>query len=153
MLRFVGKMHKNDAVSVKVSDWPRRKAKHKISPARPFLKFMLVPEKTIQRMILTFLAAHKIFVFRINTTGVYDTKRNIFRTLHGFSMKGVADILGMMPDGRFLAIEVKTAKGVQSFDQKHFEECVKKNNGIYILARSVDDVRFLVEGKDERHSN
>ena len=104
-------------------------------------------------MILTFLAAHKIFVFRINTTGVYDAKRKKFRTLHGFSMKGVADILGMMPDGRFLAIEVKTKAGVQSFEQKHFEECVKKNNGIYILARSIDDVRFLVEGKNEEHSN
>lgn len=79
--------------------------------------------------------------------GAYDSKRNVFKRMVGFSMRGVADILGLMPDGRFLAIEVKTAKGKQSIYQKHFEDCVKKSNGIYILARSIDDVRFLVQEK------
>lgn len=103
-----------------------------------------VPEKVIQKQILQFLTAHKIFVFRINTTGVFDPVRQVFRPLSGFSLKGVADILGLLPNGKFIAIEVKTATGRQSMEQKMFEQAVIKNNGIYILARDVDDVRCLV---------
>lgn len=60
-------------------------------------------------------------------------------------MKGVADIIGVLPNGQFLAIEVKNAKGRQSLEQKIFEKNVKANHGIYILARSIDDVRFLAD--------
>jgi hypothetical protein len=105
---------------------------------------VIVPEKIIQKQILQFLSAYGIFVFRINTTGVFDPKRKVFRSLSGFSMKGVADILGILPGGRFLAIEVKTLKGKQSLDQQHFEDLVVKAGGVYVLARSVNDVRFLV---------
>lgn len=106
-----------------------------------------ISEKEIQKQILQFLTAYKIFVFRNNTTGVYDPVKKIFRPLSGFSLRGVADILGLTPEGRFLAIEVKTATGRQTFEQKQFEDAVKANNGIYILARSIDDVRWLVEAQ------
>lgn len=106
---------------------------------------MNFPEKVIQKLILNYLAANRIFVFRVNTMGVYDQRRKTYRQLSGFSLRGVADILGIMPGGRFLAVEVKAAKGRQSPDQKHFEELVKRAGGIYVLARSIDDVRFLVD--------
>lgn len=103
-----------------------------------------LPEKLIQKQILNFLSAYGIFVFRVNTTGVFDPGRKVFRRLGGYNLKGVADILGLLPDGRFLAIEVKTESGKQSLFQKHFQLEVEKNKGIYILARSIDDVRWLV---------
>ena len=77
-------------------------------------------EAVIQKEILTFLSLHGLFVFRVNTTGVFDPRRKVFRKLGGFSMKGVADILGILPNGQFLAIEVKTASGKQSPFQKNF---------------------------------
>jgi len=102
------------------------------------------PEKLIQKQILNFLSAYGIFVFRVNTTGVFDPSRKVFRRLGGYNLKGVADILGILPNGKFLAVEVKTEKGKQSVFQKNFQEQIEKNNGIYILARSIDDVRHLV---------
>ena len=104
-----------------------------------------IPERLIQKSILQFLAANRIFVFRVNTMGVYDPMFKGYRRHSAFSIRGVADILGIMPGGRFLAVEVKAAKGRQSPDQKHFEELVKRAGGIYVLARSIDDVRFLVD--------
>ena len=103
------------------------------------------PEKIIQKQILNFLAAYGIFVFRVNTTGVFDPSKKIFRRLAGFNLKGVADILGVLPNGRFLAIEVKTAVGKQSIWQKNFQKQVESNNGVYVLARSIDDVRFIID--------
>lgn len=64
-------------------------------------------------------------------------------------MKGCADILGVMPDGtgRILAVEVKTPKkGVQSADQILFERRLKRAGGVYILARSVEDVECVFDG-------
>lgn len=100
-------------------------------------------ESAIQKEILSFLSLCGFFVFRVNTTGVYDPVRKVFRRLGGFNMKGVADIIGVLPNGQFLAVEVKTATGRQSLEQKIFEKNVKANNGIYILARSIDDVRWI----------
>jgi len=102
------------------------------------------PEKLIQKQILNFLSAYGIFVFRVNTTGVFDPSRKVFRRLGGYNLKGVADILGVLPNGKFLAIEVKTQSGKQSLFQKNFQNQIEKNNGIYILARSIDDVRYIV---------
>ena len=53
---------------------------------------------------------------------------------------GVPDIVGILPGGRFLGIEVKTAKGKLSDKQAYFKEMIEKNGGLYILARSIEDV-------------
>ena len=65
-----------------------------------------------------------------------------------YAMKGVADILGVLKDGsgRMLAIEVKTPKGRQSADQKLFEKRLTMLGGVYILARSVEDVSAILNG-------
>ena len=43
--------------------------------------------------------------------------------------------------GKFIGIEAKTPTGVQSPMQKLREQQIKDAGGIYILARSVDDVK------------
>jgi hypothetical protein len=53
---------------------------------------------------------------------------------------GVSDILGLLPNGRFLAIEVKSATGRASEYQKKFIENVIKNNGVAFIAKSIDEV-------------
>ena len=57
-----------------------------------------------------------------------------------FGVKGQADLSGLAPSGRRLEVEVKTWEGKQSTDQFNFEKMIKRFNGIYILARSIDDV-------------
>lgn len=57
-----------------------------------------------------------------------------------FGVPGQADISGILPDGKRLEIEVKSAVGRQAENQKAFQALVTRFNGLYILARSVEDV-------------
>ena len=57
-----------------------------------------------------------------------------------FSIPGAADITGILPDGRRLEIEVKSATGKQSKQQEKFEAMITKLGGVYVLARSEEDV-------------
>lgn len=58
-----------------------------------------------------------------------------------FGIRGQADLTGIVADGRRLEIEVKSATGRQTAEQRNFQEMIERFHGIYILARSVDDVR------------
>lgn len=80
-----------------------------------------------------------IFLFRINV--------GVFRPLHGDQKRairsapdGTPDLLGVMHPGRAFAIEVKTAKGQQREAQRNWQKAWEKRGGIYVLARSVEDV-------------
>jgi hypothetical protein len=58
-----------------------------------------------------------------------------------FGVPGTADICGLIaPSGRFLAIECKSAVGRQRPEQETFQRVVEAMGGLYVLARSVDDV-------------
>lgn len=56
-----------------------------------------------------------------------------------YHLKGKGDISGILKDGKRLEIEVKTETGKPSPFQKEFKKMIEENNGIYILARSVDE--------------
>lgn len=62
-----------------------------------------------------------------------------------FGMKGCADVIGQLKDGRFLAIECKAAKGQPTEHQVAFLERVKRSNGVAGIARSIDDARAILE--------
>ena len=48
--------------------------------------------------------------------------------------------MGVIAPGRAFGIEVKTAKGQQREAQKKWQAAWEKRGGIYILARSLEDV-------------
>ena len=100
---------------------------------------MAQPEKIIENQILNFLKAKRVFVFKVKTTGTFDPTKKVFRRASAMYMKGVSDILGIF-NHRFMAIEVKSAKGRLSDEQKIFLQRVSENGGIAIVARSVEDV-------------
>lgn len=59
---------------------------------------------------------------------------------------GMADIVGIVgPRGRFVAIELKTGRGMLSDDQKRWHALVLAQGGIAIVARSVDDAMRAIE--------
>ncbi len=118
---------------------------------------LAISEKDVQKQILDYLKIRGVFCWRNQTTGIYDPTARRFRKNSG--MNGVADVLGVLPQdfcnhfeaghsyvkvGRFLAIEVKAAKGKQSLEQFAFQKAVEENGGLYILARSVDDVKSFL---------
>ena len=56
-----------------------------------------------------------------------------------YGLVGGADIIGILNDGRFLAIEIKSGNAVQSKEQKNFEAMIKKFGGVYFVATSCDE--------------
>jgi hypothetical protein len=64
-----------------------------------------------------------------------------------FGLKGSADILGCLPDGRFLAVEVKAARGVLSPEQREFLADIKALGRMAVVAKSWADIdQALREG-------
>jgi len=57
-----------------------------------------------------------------------------------FGWPGCADVIGQMCDGRFLAVEVKAAKGRASPEQTLFLARIRDAGGVAFVARSLRDV-------------
>ena len=95
------------------------------------------PEQPIQRAILEYLRWKHIFCWKTTTTGIYVKSRN---TWIPNQAPGVADILGILPGGRLLAIEVKSPKGRVSPHQQQFIDEVNQRGGLAFVARSVEEV-------------
>ena len=113
------------------------------------LKPKKVPnENDITNAILTYLNCRPhTFAWRNNTTGIYDSRKKCYRARTGkYNIKGVADILGITNDGKFIAIEVKRPGGRASREQQHYLSRIKALGGIAGIATSVQDAKKLVEG-------
>jgi len=94
-------------------------------------------ENAVQKSILDYLALKQVFHWRQNNGATYDAKLGFYRSHTG--IKGVPDIICVI-DGKFVGIECKTKSGRQSADQVLFQKRLEAAGGVYILARSVDDV-------------
>jgi hypothetical protein len=96
-------------------------------------------EHDFLREATLWLAVGGVFEWR-NNTGV---ARNPETGQHvRFGIPGGSDLLCVVPPfGRFLGVETKAADGRQSKKQKVFEMAVKSAGGVYVLARTLEDVR------------
>lgn len=104
----------------------------------------MTDENLIKRAICYWLKKNRpdIFFWVNDTLGIFDKKINAYRkNTDPFRIKGPSDILGILSDGRFLAVEVKTDKGRVSEDQAFFIAEVKRRGGIAFVARSIEDVQ------------
>ena len=118
-------------------------------------------ETQIQKQIITYLKLKRVFHFRINTGGLI--RRGIWCPSPNVT-KGCPDIVTVFnrnpdpfmgistPDGVtkgiLVAIEVKSAKGKQSPDQKKFQIGLEASGGVYLLVRSLDEVRAYFEAQN-----
>lgn len=58
-----------------------------------------------------------------------------------FGVEGSSDLIGISaPNGQWVSIENKSETGEQSDIQKKYQKMITSMGGIYILARSVEDV-------------
>lgn len=100
-------------------------------------------EKEIQKSISDYLKLKHYVIFKHNSTqfGVRDGKQFAFSN----GERGISDLIGCSPTGRFIAVEVKKKGGKASPEQLEFLARVKANRGIAILAYSLDEVIDAVE--------
>jgi hypothetical protein len=90
-----------------------------------------IPEGRIKAACLRYLEKRGITAWN-NPSGAVRIAPD--RWLH-FGKKGSADILGCLPGGRFLAVEVKAARGDLSPEQKTFLAEIRELGGPAVMVR------------------
>lgn len=99
----------------------------------------MTPESLIKKQIIAYLDMCGITNWQIFTTGIPDFKSG--KRFRKNPSKGVSDIQGILaPNGRHLAIEVKTKTGRVTPEQNAHIERVNAAGGVAFVARSVEDV-------------
>lgn len=81
------------------------------------------------------------FLVWSNSTGAIKSASGRFQR---YGLIGSSDILGLTPNGQFFAAEIKTGKAIQNKHQKAFQKAVEKRNGIYIVVRSLNDLKEFI---------
>lgn len=75
-----------------------------------------------------------------NNSGVAEHRGQ--RVRYGLAV-GSADLIGCL-DGRFIALEVKTAVGRASLEQRQWLDLVRRHGGFAAVVRSVDEARAAI---------
>lgn len=101
-----------------------------------------IKEDEVLRDCLAYLQLNGVYCWRNNTGAT--------KTAHGFvryGKVGSSDILGILPNGKFIAVECKREKGgVVSEKQKEFLEMIVKNQGVAIVANSIESLQEKLNG-------
>jgi len=98
----------------------------------------MMKEKDLQRLILDWLAAKRIFAWR-NNSGAFVRDNHFYR----FGSQGSPDIFAVKNSKAF-GIEVKGPKGKQSLGQREWQKGFEQAGGKYILAYALEDVEQAV---------
>lgn len=99
-------------------------------------------EGEIQNVICEYLEMKRRFFFRLNNIPAFNRKESggfTMRKLPKFTPRGLPDII-VVAGGQFISLEVKSAIGKQSPDQKLIQKEIEKHGGKYYLVRSLDEV-------------
>jgi hypothetical protein len=95
------------------------------------------PENRVKAGVMKYLKLRRIYCWS-NPSGAVRIRPGKFMS---FGKKGSADIIGLLPpDGKFLAVEVKSMTGRASPEQREFLEAIKQQGGVAVVATSYRDV-------------
>lgn len=119
---------------------PKRRA-----PAKPSGE---PSEADILRAIMQLLKRHPRVAqcWRQNSGTFQERNRDgTTRYIRANTQKGMSDIMGVLKDGRTLAIEVKSRTGRMRPGQEEFLQTIRSAGGVAGVCRSVDDAVKLLE--------
>lgn len=100
-----------------------------------------IPEAGVVSSCLGLLELMSITAWRNNTGALKNDKGRLVR----YGKKGSADIIGILPGGRFLSVECKAPGGKARPDQIEFMNMINNNGGLACIVHSVDEL--LIELK------
>lgn len=100
-------------------------------------------ESQIQKEILDYLKLRRVLCFKHRNVGI--KKPNGSYIPLAFGEKGISDIIGCLPNGKFLAIEVKQPKGRASPEQLDFLARLNAQGGVGFIAHSLDEAMEWME--------
>ncbi len=109
------------------------------------------PERLLRNAIMDWLRLHRIKCWIYDSVGIFDPIKRVYLTRSGkYKTRGLPDIHGVLPGGRFLAIEVKmpphksaSGKMVRSYpspEQRQQIEEINAAGGLAFVARSLKDM-------------
>lgn len=98
----------------------------------------MTPETRAKREIR--LAASDLGCVLWSNAGGVANLRNGRKLRYGLGV-GSADLIGIAPDGRFLAVEMKSATGKATPEQRQFLALVARRGGVAILCRTAMGLR------------
>ncbi len=126
--------------------------------ARFRLKAPVALESECQAQIIDFLRAEQArgrvcWFCRVNGGGVKTAAQFIrFYALYLLGIekrsRGYPDLHGMLPGGRYFALEVKRPGERETVEQREFIDAVTAGGGIAGVVRGFEDVRRLLEVRD-----
>lgn len=103
-------------------------------------------EQDLVRVVLDYLTLRGVFVWRQNGGATrYPKKTGGHYFVRFTSIKGVSDILGVLPGGQFLAVELKHGKGRRRPDQVAFQAAIERAGGLAIVCYSLDELRAVID--------
>jgi hypothetical protein len=105
----------------------------------------LESESDLQRTVISYLKTHRIFHWRQNTGAVAAEHKGKKRFIR-YGWPGLPDIFAVIGQ-RIVGIELKSKTGQQTQAQFQFEQDFTQAGGVYILARSLQDVLLALEAK------
>lgn len=109
-------------------------------PRSIYLKDGTVKESVTQAAILKWLKSTGLMFWRSNSGSLFLRGRHI-----NLGPLGCADISVVVPPaGRFVGLEVKSAKGRIRGDQLTYSEYLTKQGGAYFIVRSVQDAKDAI---------
>lgn len=116
-------------------------------------------EKEVEKEIITALRLRGIYCWKNQSVGVFDPRRKVYLRPSVNHINGVSDILGILPDGRFLAIEVKkpvknprseeSLRKLATEDQLRFIDEINKKGGLAFVADRLDVVLEKIFSPDK----
>ena len=118
---------------------PRKRA-----PAKPSGE---PSEADILRAIMALLRHHpKVASHWRQNSGTFQERNRdgSVRYIRANTQKGMSDIMGVLKDGRTLAIEVKSRTGRMRPGQEEFLQTIRQAGGVAGVCRSVEDAQRLL---------
>ena len=104
-------------------------------------------EAQILKAVMALLKRHPRVAscWRVNSGTFQERNRDgSTRYIRANSQRGMSDIMGVLKDGRTLAIEVKSATGRMRPGQEEFLATIRQAGGVAGVCRSVEDAQALL---------
>jgi hypothetical protein len=104
-------------------------------------------ESQILKAIMALLKRHpKVAQCWRQNSGTFQERNRdgSVRYIRANTAKGMSDIMGVLKDGRTLAIEVKSATGRMRPGQEEFLATIRQAGGVAGVCRSVEDAQALL---------
>ncbi|VTS05261.1 VRR-NUC domain-containing protein [Tuwongella immobilis] len=95
-------------------------------------------EQDLVNLLIAYLRLKRCFVWRQNQGGMRDRTNRFVRFC---SQSGISDIIGMLPNGRFLAIEAKLPGNKPKPHQQEFLDAVNLTGGLALCVHSLEELQ------------